>query len=431
MNFRNWILQNFPLLEDNFDALTDYELFTKMCSYVLEYSKDNEEMKAKIAEFQTYFDNLDIQEEINNKLDQMVEDGTFDEIINETIFNQIQNDISNLQEYALLSEKPTLFIGDSYANASINYCDIYKQKVGLSNDKYFKYSLGGAGFHATGTGGKTYIDLLNDAVNDMNSTEKNSIKQIIVGTLINDANYSSSMSQMTTGITNFMNIANNNFPNANVYIIACGYRIGIDNGNIRNLLNNVIYTSIQLRNQNYIKEPIYINYSNLWLRNNDWFLEDGIHPNELGQKVIANSLIRALNGDTSIKYRESTTLTIPKENAEDETINLETSIINETLRMGFSSATRLYNITNLTKMTYNEIGTWTNKVLHPSTTQVLDIPINFRCYMSADDDNILSGILRFGQDGKLYIFPYSNRDFTNIVNFTIYPFTSYKSILYI
>lgn len=30
----NYILQNFPFLEDDFDALTDYELFSKMVGYV-------------------------------------------------------------------------------------------------------------------------------------------------------------------------------------------------------------------------------------------------------------------------------------------------------------------------------------------------------------------------------------------------------------
>lgn len=32
----NYILQNFPFLEDDFDALTDYELFSKMVGYVKE-----------------------------------------------------------------------------------------------------------------------------------------------------------------------------------------------------------------------------------------------------------------------------------------------------------------------------------------------------------------------------------------------------------
>lgn len=31
---RNSVLRNFPILEDDFDALTDYELFSKMVGYV-------------------------------------------------------------------------------------------------------------------------------------------------------------------------------------------------------------------------------------------------------------------------------------------------------------------------------------------------------------------------------------------------------------
>jgi hypothetical protein len=42
--FRNWVLQNFPFLENDFDALTDYELFCKMVGYVkeLDYFVKNE-----------------------------------------------------------------------------------------------------------------------------------------------------------------------------------------------------------------------------------------------------------------------------------------------------------------------------------------------------------------------------------------------------
>ena len=31
---KNAVLRNFPILEDDFDALTDYELFSKMTGYV-------------------------------------------------------------------------------------------------------------------------------------------------------------------------------------------------------------------------------------------------------------------------------------------------------------------------------------------------------------------------------------------------------------
>ena len=101
--FRNWVLQNFPYIEDDFDALTDYELFSKICGYVLEYSKDNEEMKKKIEDIEHYFDTLDVQEEINNKLDEMAEDGTLAEIINEEIFNGLNSKI-NFNKFHSLSD---------------------------------------------------------------------------------------------------------------------------------------------------------------------------------------------------------------------------------------------------------------------------------------------------------------------------------------
>lgn len=88
MIFRNWVLQNFPFLEDDFDALTDYELFCKMVEYmkkslekIKEYQQELDVFNAKLDEFQHYFDNLDVQEEINNKLDEMAASGELADII--------------------------------------------------------------------------------------------------------------------------------------------------------------------------------------------------------------------------------------------------------------------------------------------------------------------------------------------------------------
>lgn len=36
MILRNCVLENFPILEDDFDALTDYALFSKMVAYTRE-----------------------------------------------------------------------------------------------------------------------------------------------------------------------------------------------------------------------------------------------------------------------------------------------------------------------------------------------------------------------------------------------------------
>lgn len=69
-----------PTLNNNGEAVTELQnLYLELKSYV-----DN------------YFQNLDIQTEINNKLDAMVEDGTFDEILNQDLLSKINNQINNI-----------------------------------------------------------------------------------------------------------------------------------------------------------------------------------------------------------------------------------------------------------------------------------------------------------------------------------------------
>lgn len=90
--FRRFVLQNFPFIEEDFDALTDYELICKVVEYLNkvitsqnEVVDELESLEVLFNELQSYvnnyFDNLDVQEEINNKLDAMVEAGTLQEII--------------------------------------------------------------------------------------------------------------------------------------------------------------------------------------------------------------------------------------------------------------------------------------------------------------------------------------------------------------
>ena len=84
-NFRNFVLQNFPYLEDDFDALTDYELFCKMIEYVKTLVKDNEDFRKQLEELENYVYNLNLQDEVNNKLDEMAQDGTLENLIGQYI----------------------------------------------------------------------------------------------------------------------------------------------------------------------------------------------------------------------------------------------------------------------------------------------------------------------------------------------------------
>lgn len=92
--FRRAVLQNFPFIEQDFDALTDYELLCKVVEYLnkvivqTNLMEDNENELVRVYNelynyVENYFDNLDVQEEINNKLDEMASDGTLQEIIAE------------------------------------------------------------------------------------------------------------------------------------------------------------------------------------------------------------------------------------------------------------------------------------------------------------------------------------------------------------
>lgn len=78
---RNFILQNFPFLEDDFDALTDYQLFCKMIAYMRKVSKQCDDFQKQLNNYENYFKNLDVQEEIDNKLEEMSESGELASII--------------------------------------------------------------------------------------------------------------------------------------------------------------------------------------------------------------------------------------------------------------------------------------------------------------------------------------------------------------
>ena len=79
--FKMQVLQNFPFIDADFDALTNYELLCKVVEYLNLTMEDVNILRDEIIGFEEYFDNLDVQEEINNKLDEMAENGELTEII--------------------------------------------------------------------------------------------------------------------------------------------------------------------------------------------------------------------------------------------------------------------------------------------------------------------------------------------------------------
>lgn len=103
--FRLWTLQNFPFIAEDFDALTNYELMCKIVEYLNNVIDITNEQTKAINELKTWFDNLDVQDEIDAKLDAMVEDGTLAEIINQEIFGELNEKVSqNTSDIASLGD---------------------------------------------------------------------------------------------------------------------------------------------------------------------------------------------------------------------------------------------------------------------------------------------------------------------------------------
>lgn len=83
--FKGWVIQNFPFIEADFDAITNYQLYCKVVEYLNKVIANENELTTAMNYVLNYFNNLDVQDEINKKLDEMAEDGTLNEMITEYI----------------------------------------------------------------------------------------------------------------------------------------------------------------------------------------------------------------------------------------------------------------------------------------------------------------------------------------------------------
>ena len=131
--FRRFVLQNFPFIEEDFDALTDYALICKVIEYLNKVIDSQNGLISEVETFETnitnsfdrleglfndlksyvdnYFDDLNVQEEINNKLDAMVEDGTLQEIIS----TYIQSNVAWTFDTVSDMQSATNLVDGSYA----------------------------------------------------------------------------------------------------------------------------------------------------------------------------------------------------------------------------------------------------------------------------------------------------------------------------
>lgn len=154
--FKWFVLQNFPFIEADFDEITNWQLFCKLgeemnkiIEKVNQAGEQTENLTNAFIELQNYvnnyFENLDIQEEVNNKLDEMAEGGELANIIAQFLNANCILKFNNMQELInsenLVNGNIVGVFGDTNINDGfVNYYLITNEitDIALNNNLYAK-----------------------------------------------------------------------------------------------------------------------------------------------------------------------------------------------------------------------------------------------------------------------------------------------------
>lgn len=194
--FKWFVLENFPFIEADFDALTEWQLFCKLGNEINKIINNEnilgtqlESVTKSFIELQNYinnyFDNLDVQDEINNKLNEMTEDGTLENLISvyiqpridaqnlqiQNFKNNVNNQINNINNKVDSVANGTPLVATSIQNMT----DTSKIYVLTTNGHWYYYDgttwQDGGIYQSTGIGNNnvTYSNLFEDLENSFES----------------------------------------------------------------------------------------------------------------------------------------------------------------------------------------------------------------------------------------------------------------------
>ncbi len=244
-----------------------------------------------------YFDNLDVQEEINKKLDIMATDGTLERIINKNIFNDINKQVAEINEK--LENQTTVFVGDSYALGVINtdtktefvksWTEYLKDLLKLSDNEYYRFAESGAGFSKAGISGNNFLQILQQNINSI--TDKNKVVRVVCCGGYNDYNQTG----IYGNIRQFLTYCKSVFPNAKIYIGMIG-NCSRENSDGRSRRISLNFTVLNYYSRCFIDGGIYIKGCENILHKYSYMCTDGSHPTQEGYSYIAGYIYNFLQG---------------------------------------------------------------------------------------------------------------------------------------
>jgi len=355
--FKGWVLQNFPFIEEDFDAITSYQLWCKVVAYLNNTNNNVNVLAKEVLDLKNYIDNLDIQEYVDNKLDEMAESGQLTDIIAQYLqlagilaYNNL-NDMKNAENLAngsfarimgkntyndgrgafykireilntdvidndnivaltnfntLIAEKlpnsrrkNMLLIGDSWSMPNYPYVTSqdncwYNKVANYLDVNVLNYAVSGAGYSITNN---SIISQVNNAIS--NITDPSIIDYIFIEGGYNDlrAGLSISVENYINAVKNCITTLKETFTNAKIFVMGCNtpYKIlKSELGNINYVHNSFFFT--EMINSACIDTNVnFINMLPFLLGAKD-NLNETLHPNDSGMNLIAYSVINILAG---------------------------------------------------------------------------------------------------------------------------------------
>lgn len=322
--FKWFVLQNFPFIEEDFDAITNYQLLCKIVEYLNTTIDKTNELGNQVEVLTNWFNNLDVQDEIDNKLDTMAQDGTLARIINEQIFTELNNqvetntgDIADLKNADItiqgnidtltnnleLNRNPIDFysgknfvvFGDSYSQPDIpNSEDEYwvKQVAAATGMIRFNFAIAGAGF---GRSTNLLATQLTTAQNQMTAEQKQNTSVVIVyagyNDLLNEVTDEEILSNYIALITNIATT----FPKAKIIVAPFNWGYG----SLSRDINLRIETLMVRMERDTSQYPVtFLKLARYWLIGVNTNFRNSNHPSVNGYKIIASYMIGAIYGSS-------------------------------------------------------------------------------------------------------------------------------------
>lgn len=188
--------------------------------------------------------------------------------------------------------KSVVIIGDSYAEGYTPDGNVtgWADKVASSMPYCtfkIKYS-GGAGFsHVSASTGKKFIDLLNEAGNEMTEANRNNVSLVLIGGGMNDRDQTKS--DLKTNIDDFATRCRKLYPYADITYAFIGWS---SSSRVRNQLRT---ECSNLRSCRTSGMKI-ITSTAFTLHDYKYFSSDGIHPNNDGEDALAQTMAGIILG---------------------------------------------------------------------------------------------------------------------------------------